>query len=74
MSVSKRDSLPVRTETDVVLVRQVVRRWAAELGFSLVDQTKVVTAASELARKTLTHGGGPAQLDSLNDGAGRGCG
>ena len=40
-------------EDDVVRVRQVVREWAVELGFSLVDQTKIVTAASELARNTL---------------------
>jgi len=43
---------------DVVVVRHAVRQWAAELGFSLVDQTKLVTAASELARNAVTHGGG----------------
>ena len=42
----------------MVLVRQAVRKWAIELGFSLVDQTKMVTAASELARNTLDYGGG----------------
>ena len=50
--------LAIQTEEDVVRVRQAVRRWAAELGFSLVDQTKMVTAASELARNTLVYGGG----------------
>ena len=50
--------LPIRSETDVVLVRQAVRQWASELSFSLVDQTKIVTAASELARNVLVHGGG----------------
>jgi serine/threonine-protein kinase RsbT len=58
MPVLKSETLPARSETDVVIVRQIVRKWAAELGFSLVDQTKIVTAASELARNTLTHGGG----------------
>lgn len=50
--------LPLQSEDDVVRVRQAARRMAVELGFSLVDQTKLVTAASELARNTLVHGGG----------------
>jgi serine/threonine-protein kinase RsbT len=54
----KHEPLPVRSETDVVLVRQAVRQWASELRFSLVDQTKIITAASELARNVLVHGGG----------------
>ena len=58
MSVLTNDLMPVRTPNDVVLVRQHVRALAIELGFSLVDQTKMVTAASELARNTLAHGGG----------------
>jgi serine/threonine-protein kinase RsbT len=58
MSVLRNDLLPVRTANDIVVVRQHVRALAIELGFSLVDQTKMVTAASELARNTLTHGGG----------------
>jgi serine/threonine-protein kinase RsbT len=53
-----REPLPIRSENDVVLVRQAVRQWSTELGFSLVDLTKVVTAASELARNVLVHGGG----------------
>jgi serine/threonine-protein kinase RsbT len=48
----------VRTEQDVVSIRQAVRGWAVEAGFSLIDQTKLVTATSELARNTLVHGGG----------------
>ena len=49
--------------------RQAVRKWAAELGFSLVDQTKIVTAASELARNTLIHGGGgTVRLEALVEG------
>ncbi len=50
--------LPIRSGDDVVRVRQQVRTAAAENGLSLVDQTKLVTAASELARNTLVHGGG----------------
>ncbi|MGW3667633.1 anti-sigma regulatory factor [Streptomyces sp. NPDC005141] len=58
---------------DLAWVRQHVRQAAAQLGFGLVDQTKLVTAASELARNTLVHGGG-GQLDStvLATGAARG--
>jgi serine/threonine-protein kinase RsbT len=53
----------------VVLVRQAVRARAVEAGFSLVDQTKLVTAASELARNALEHGGGGSmKLEVLNDG------
>ena len=57
----------------MVLVRQAVRKWAAEIGFSLVDQTKIVTAASELARNTLIHGGGgTARLEALTEGGRKG--
>ena len=53
--------------------RQITRQWSVEQGFSLVDQTKIVTAASELARNTVIHGGGGAlRLDALNDGPRRG--
>jgi serine/threonine-protein kinase RsbT len=52
------DELPIRTGEDIVRVRQQVRVAAAKTGLSLVDQTKVVTAASELARNALVHGGG----------------
>ena len=53
--------------------RQATRRLALELGFSLVDQTKIVTAASELARNTVVHGaGGTLRLEVLNDGLRRG--
>ena len=53
MPVLKHEDRPIRSEGDVVLVRQMVRKWAAELAFSLVDQTKIVTAASELAALSL---------------------
>jgi serine/threonine-protein kinase RsbT len=73
MTVQKRDSLPVRSSGDVVLVRQAVRNWAQELGFGLVDQTKIVTAASELARNTVDYGGGgTVVLEALSDGIRRG--
>ena len=73
MPVLKEETLPIRTEGDVVLVRQLVRKWASELGFSLVDQTKIVTAASELARNTLIHGlGGSARLTALSEGVRKG--
>jgi serine/threonine-protein kinase RsbT len=70
MRVRKDDSRPLRTEDDVVRARQAVRAWAVELGFSLVDQTKLVTAASELARNTVVYGGGGAMaMEVLEDGA-----
>jgi serine/threonine-protein kinase RsbT len=56
------DELPIKTGDDVVRVRQQVRVVAAKTGLSLVDQTKVVTAASELARNALVHGGGGLAL------------
>ena len=61
--------LPVRSSSDIVVVRQVVRMRAVEIGFNLVEQTKIVTAASELARNTIDHGGGgTARLQSLRNG------
>jgi len=58
MNVRSRGSLPVRAEQDVVLARQTVRRVAQECGLRLVDQTKLITAASELARNAVIYGGG----------------
>lgn len=58
MPEMKSEALPIVSQGDVVIVRQAVRTWASEAGFSLVDQTKMVTAASELARNTLEYGGG----------------
>lgn len=73
MSVEKTDELPIRAQSDVVLVRQAVRDWSKQLGFSLVDQTKIVTAASELARNTLDYGGGGSvRLEVLQEGFRRG--
>jgi serine/threonine-protein kinase RsbT len=66
------DEVPIRSGDDVVRVRQQVRTMAAENGLSLVDQTKLVTAASELARNTLVHGGGGrAQIEVVKSPAGR---
>lgn len=53
-----REVVALNSGGEVVVARQAVRRRAIELGFSIVDQTKVVTAASELARNTVQHGGG----------------
>jgi serine/threonine-protein kinase RsbT len=72
-SVSASGELPLRQEHDVVLTRQTVRRLTQECGFSLVDQTKMVTAASELARNTLLHGnGGSVSWETVSDASRRG--
>jgi serine/threonine-protein kinase RsbT len=66
------EELPIRTGDDVVRVRQQVRAVAAQSGLSLVDQTKLVTAASELARNALVHGGGgTARVDVVTSGTGK---
>jgi serine/threonine-protein kinase RsbT len=71
--VEKDDTMPVRTGEDVVRVRQEVRNRAITAGFSLVDQTKLVTAASEVARNTIDYGGGGTlRLLVLRDGVKRG--
>lgn len=73
MIVERTEVLEVRASNDIVRVRQRTREWSIESGFSLVDQTKMVTAASELARNTLEHGGGgTARLELLADGGRRG--
>lgn len=73
MPLIRSDKLPVASDADVVTVRQRVRALAVESGFSLVDQTKIVTAASELARNSVVHGrGGTVELELLVEGARRG--
>jgi len=73
MPVIRTEAVDLRAAADVVSVRQLVRTWAIESGFSLIDQTKIVTAASELARNTIDYGGGGiARLELLNEGARRG--
>ncbi|HEY7293283.1 MAG TPA: anti-sigma regulatory factor [Vicinamibacterales bacterium] len=67
------DTHPLSIPEHVVMVRQAVRKRAVEVGFSLVEQTKIVTAASELARNTIQHGGGgQATIEVVVDGVRRG--
>jgi len=69
----KDETMPIRSSEDVVRVRQAARELALAQGLSLVDQTKIVTAASELARNTLDHGGGgTVRLEALNSETRRG--
>jgi len=73
MAVLRDDCIGVRTVDDIIKARQLVRDSAIAQGLSLVDQTKLVTAASEIARNTLVHGGGgEMRLETLNDGIRRG--
>ena len=73
MQVDKRETMPIQSPESVVMVRQAVRKRAVELGFSLVDQTKIVTAASEIARNTLDYGGGgTVRIENLQNGVRRG--
>jgi serine/threonine-protein kinase RsbT len=73
VAVLKDETMALSSSEDIVRVRQAVRTWATELGFGLVDQTKIVTAASELARNALEHGGGGSvRLEALNNGSRRG--
>lgn len=58
MDCLRDETVELQAPEDVVLVRQLARNWSREMGFSLVDQTKIVTAASELARNTIEHGHG----------------
>lgn len=68
----KEQTFAIKQESDVVIVRQAVRDAATSQNFSIVDQTKLITAASELARNTLVHGGGgSATLHVLRSDAGR---
>lgn len=72
MTILHAEERPILTSEDVVLVRQAVRARAVQAGFSLIDQTKLVTAASELARNALEHGGGGVmRLELINDGVRR---
>jgi serine/threonine-protein kinase RsbT len=69
MIVMRDDTLQIRVSDDVVRVRQQVRARAVEIGLGLVDQTKIVTASSELARNTLDYGGGgTARLQTIRNG------
>lgn len=73
MTVTKSESVPIRGSAEVVSVRHLVRRWAVDLGFTLVEQTKIVTAASELARNTVDYGkGGTLTVEALDNGTRKG--
>ena len=67
MAVVSSENVPIKSEPDVVTVRRRVREVSGQLGLSLVDQTKIITAASELARNTIIYGGGGSmQIQTLN--------
>jgi serine/threonine-protein kinase RsbT len=73
LAASNSEVLDLRTGDDVVVVRQKVRDWAISLGFRLVDQTRLVTAASELARNTVQYGGGgTATIEAVINGVNKG--
>ena len=73
MTIAQSRELAVASQDDVVLVRQAVRSAALEIGLNLIDQTKIVTAASELARNTVVHGGGGlTRVEIVSEGARRG--
>ena len=73
MPITRTDVVPLRLEQDVVIARQGVRRLTQDIGFSIVDQTKMVTAASELARNAVIYGnGGEMRCEVLSEGARRG--
>lgn len=71
MTTQKSERVDIRSSDDVVRVRQVARTLALGAGLSLVDQTKIITAASELARNTLDYGGGGSLLAELVEVSGR---
>jgi len=74
MEVLRNETMPLRTSDDVTRARQEVRAWATKIGFSLVDQTKIVTAASELARNVVIYAGGQGHmlLEDLQNNGSRG--
>jgi serine/threonine-protein kinase RsbT len=73
MDVESHEEKPLTSQEEVVLARQEVRRWAQRVRFGIVDQTKIVTAASELGRNALVHGGGGHMiLEVVNTGSRRG--
>jgi len=71
MPTTKTERLGIKISDDVVRVRQLTRALALEVGLSLVDQTKIVTASSELARNTLDYGGGGEVTAEIVDQGGR---
>lgn len=71
MTTAKSERLDIRSSDDVVRVRQLTRALASQVGLGLVDQTKIITAASELARNTLDYGGGGFVLAESVEAGGR---
>ncbi|MGE5683283.1 MAG: anti-sigma regulatory factor [Bacillota bacterium] len=73
MNILRSDYRSIRTSEDIVLVRHIVREWAISIGLNLVDQTKIITAASELARNVIDYGnGGQMILQIISDGIRKG--
>jgi serine/threonine-protein kinase RsbT len=73
MDIESREEKPLTSQEEVVLARQAVRQWAQRVRFGIVDQTKIVTAASELGRNALVHGGGGrVVLEVVDSGSRRG--
>lgn len=73
IQTQKTETKPIRSQADIVYVRQAVRDWAQTLKFSIVEQTKLITAASELARNTFEYGqGGDMKMETLDDGVRKG--
>ena len=73
MRLLRSDTIPAREESDILLIRHLVKERATELGFGFLDQTRIVTAASELGRNTLIHGGGGTMvLETFEDNGRRG--
>lgn len=69
ITIQKTDTRPIKSQGDIVLARQTVRDWAIQLKFGIVDQTKIITAASELARNAFEYGkGGSMKLEALTEG------
>lgn len=71
MNITRSDVVPLKIESDVVSARQFVRKLTQECGFSLIDQTKLVTAASELGRNAVKYGGGGEMLWQVLENAGK---
>jgi serine/threonine-protein kinase RsbT len=69
MPLIRSQTVPLSSQQEIVESRRIVREWALDLKFSLVDQTKMITAASELARNTIIHGGGgQMRIEELSEG------
>lgn len=73
IKVTREASFPIRSQNDIVTVRQIVRSWSIEQQFGIIDQTKIITGASELARNAYEYGkGGDLYIEALDDGLRKG--